>query len=96
MARVVKRHERSLFGNHLSQGQISCRLSLPAAPGTRKSQKNFQSRRGVLVDYNKAGNPIGLEITAPKQVARETIKQVFADLNLPPITEKELAPLRAV
>jgi hypothetical protein len=41
------------------------------------------------------GQPIGLEITAPGRVSTATINRVLADLGLSPLSDADLAPLRA-
>ncbi len=71
---------------------VAAYLYLPRKP-REKVKKTSKLAEGILVDYGKAGRPIGIEITAPKHFSREAIDQVIADLKLPPITNEELAPL---
>lgn len=73
---------------------VAAYLYLPRAP-REKVKKTSKAAEGILIDYGKKGQPIGVEITAPKQVSWEALNQVVTSLNLPAITEEELAPLRA-
>ena len=57
-------------------------LYFPRAPGV-KSAKTEDFGSGLLVDYQADGSPIGLEITAPKQVTLDRINAVLGRLNLP-------------
>lgn len=50
---------------------------------------------GVLADLDSAGKAIGLEITAPGQVAVEQVNEALRQLGFEPIAPEELAPLRA-
>lgn len=74
---------------------IAAYLYLPARLA-RKSKKTSRTADGILVDYNKAGKPIGVEIIAPEQASWQMSNQVVVGLNLPPVSEAELTPLRAV
>lgn len=58
-----------------------------------KSQRTEKAGEGVLIDYGKTGRPIGIEITAPKQIRLEAINSILARLNIPPLQEEEFAPL---
>lgn len=50
---------------------------------------------GLVVDLNRAGRPIGIEITAPGKVTLEQINDVLKRFNLPLATRADLAPLAA-
>ena len=73
---------------------VAAYLYLPRQP-REKVKRTSKAAEGVLVDYNKAGKPIGVEITAPQHVSWEVINQIILGLNLPPVSKEELAPLRA-
>jgi uncharacterized protein YuzE len=73
---------------------VAAYLYLPRQP-REKVKKTTQAAEGILVDYGKGGRPIGIEITAPRQISRQDINQVIAKLNLPPFADEELAPLLA-
>jgi len=69
-------------------------LYLPRRPG----EKSFRSRKaapGLVIDFNRSGKPIGVEITAPDKVTATILNRVLRDLGVAPIKRLDLAPLRA-
>jgi hypothetical protein len=73
---------------------VAAYLYLPRCTGVQ-SFRTEEARPGVLVDYAATGEPIGLEITAPGQVAAEEINAVLEKLGLATMGPEELAPLKA-
>lgn len=73
---------------------LAAYLYLPRASG-EKSARTVVAAEGVLVDYSPSGAPIGLEITAPRQVTLEEINRVLEHLAQPAIGPEEIAPLKA-
>ena len=71
---------------------VAAYLYLPREP-REKVKKTTKATEGILIDYGKGGRPIGIEITAPQQTSRQALRQVIAELNLPPFADEELAPL---
>jgi len=68
---------------------------LPRRPG----QKSYQSREaatGLIVDYARNGQPIGIEITAPCVVTLPAINRVLKELGFPPLKRAELRGRRSV
>jgi hypothetical protein len=64
----------------------------------RPGQRSYRSRRlapGLVVDYSRNGEPLGIEITSPRTVTLAAINRVLRKLELPPITRDEIRPLRA-
>ena len=64
----------------------------------RHSQKSYKTRRsepGMIVDYDRSGQPIGIEITAPTKVTVTSLNRVLRDLGFSPIRREDLAPLQA-
>ncbi len=59
-----------------------------------RSVRTEKVRRGLLVDYEAEGHPIGLEITAPTQVTSDQINEVLKELHIPLLDPEELAPLQ--
>jgi len=45
---------------------------------------------GLLVDYAKDGTPLGIEITAPSQVALPVINKLLKELDEEPATKDEI------
>ena len=61
-------------------------------------QKSFRTEKlscGMLVDYNRAGRAIGLEITAPAEISLALVNRILRRLGEQPLQKKELAPLLA-
>lgn len=69
-------------------------LYLPRKTGD-KSYRTSKAEPGMVVDFNKSGKAIGIEITAPNKVTVVDINRVLRDIGLPSITEEDLAPLQA-
>ena len=68
-------------------------LYLPRPIGT-KSVKTECAGQGMRVDYDSAGNAIGVELTAPSQVTWDQIGQLLTRLGQTPLSIDEWAPLR--
>ena len=67
---------------------------LPRNPG----QKSVRTRRvepGMVIDYATNEQAIGIELTAPTQVSLDQFNSILRELGQPPITQRDLAPLRA-
>ncbi len=60
-----------------------------------KSVRTEQAAPGLLIDFAAGGRPIGLEITAPGKVSSRMINRALTDLGLPPLSDADLAPLKA-
>jgi hypothetical protein len=73
---------------------LAAYLYLPRE-GNEKSARTEQAAPGLLVDFASGGLPIGLEITAPGKVSVATINRVLTDLGLSPMSDADLAPLKA-
>ncbi len=64
----------------------------------RTGQKYGRSRgagAGLVVDYARDGDPIGIEITDPTHVTRAAINRLLRNLGFDPLTARDLRPLRA-
>jgi uncharacterized protein YuzE len=81
---VTYRHGRAL----------AAYLYLPRLPGD-KSYRTSQADPGLVIDFNRGGDPIGIEITAPTKLTVAALNGVLSTLGLPPVESSELAPLRA-
>lgn len=73
---------------------IAAYYYLPRRPGER-SFRTVRVEAGMIIDYGKGGNPIGIEITAPSKLSLGAINRVLKELGLPAVTRTDLAPLRA-
>ena len=69
-------------------------LYLEREPG-EKSCRTRRVEPGMVIDFNAAGRAIGIELTAPGLVSLPVLNQVLADLGISPMTQADLAPLKA-
>lgn len=64
----------------------------------RPGQKSYRARRaapGMIIDYSRGGQPVGIEITAPSKISLAAINRVLRTLGFGPIKRADLAPLLA-
>ncbi len=73
---------------------LAAYLYLPRQNGI-KSARSEPMGAGMLVDYSAAGDPIGIEITDPRQASLEQINGFLTQIGLKMIKPDDLAPLRA-
>lgn len=73
---------------------IAAYLYLPRRPG-EKSYRTSRADPGLVIDLNRRGKPIGIEITAPGKASVSALNRVLRDLGLPPVKRADLAPLWA-
>ncbi len=67
---------------------------LPRRPG----EKSYRTRRvepGMVVDFNRSGRPIGIEITAPGRLTLAALNRALRELGFAAVQRADLAPLRA-
>jgi len=87
--------ERSLQVTYRKGRALAAYLHLSHQTG-EKTSKTVASPDGLLiVDYGAAGQPVGVEITAPQAVTLERLNQLLADLGEVPLTDHEYKPVRA-
>ena len=86
--------ERYLEVTYRKGRPIAAYLYLPRQVGA-KSSRTESVGPGTLVDYDEAGEPIGIELTAPLTVGVAQINAVLDKLGLQKVSDEELAPLRA-
>ncbi|MCA1791617.1 MAG: hypothetical protein LC667_17725 [Thioalkalivibrio sp.] len=87
---------------HQSYLEVTFRRGKPIAGyyylPRRAGQKSYRTERlnaGLLVDYNRSGRPIGIEITAPGELSLTALNRVLRHLGQDPIRRAEIAPLLA-
>jgi len=73
---------------------LAAYLYLPRRP-TDKSHRSERAEPGLVIDFNRGGKPIGIEITAPGKLSASALNRVLRRLGLPAVTRADLAPLRA-
>jgi uncharacterized protein YuzE len=81
---VTFRHGRSL----------AAYLYLPRRPGER-SYRTTRVEPGLVIDFNRSGRPIGIEITAPSRLSLAALNRALRELGLPALKRADLAPLCA-
>ena len=87
--------ERSLQVTYRNGCAFAAYLHL-SHPTGEKSAKTVASQDGLLVvDYGAAGQPLGVEITAPQAVPLERLNQLLVDLGEAPLSERDYQPVRA-
>lgn len=69
-------------------------LHLPRKPG-EPSVRSQHAAVGLVVDFDRHGRPIGIELTAPEEVTLAALNEVLHDLGLPALAAADLEPLRA-
>lgn len=60
-----------------------------------KSYRTAKAEPGMLIDYEKGGRAIGIEITAPGKVTVSDLNRVLLEIGAPEISGDDLAPLKA-
>ncbi len=73
---------------------LAAYLYLPRKPGERSARTQVAAP-GLVVDFNRAGKPIGVEITDPEIVSLAALNRVLKKLGIPTVKRAEFAPLRA-
>jgi len=48
-----------------------------------------------VIDFNRRGKPIGIEITAPAKLSAAALNRVLRRFGCPSVTSADLAPLSA-
>jgi hypothetical protein len=62
----------------------------------RSDQRSVRTRRvdpGLVIDFTADGQPIGIEITAPRKVSLAGLNLVLRKLCQAPASEADLAPV---
>ena len=67
---------------------------LPRRPG-QKSHRTRRVEPGLVIDFARDGQPIGVEITAPSRLSLAALNRVMRELGAPPVTRNDLAPVLA-
>jgi hypothetical protein len=67
---------------------------LPRRPG-EKSVRTLLIELGLVIDFNRTGKPIGIEITAPEKITLPLFNRALKHLGLPAVKRVEFAPLKA-
>ncbi|QQO53575.1 MAG: DUF2283 domain-containing protein [Thiohalocapsa sp. PB-PSB1] len=60
-----------------------------------KSVRTTKAEPGMIIDYEKNGRAIGIEIAAPTIVTVSDLNRVLTEIGAHPISQDDLAPLKA-
>src|SRR6266542_692383 len=69
-------------------------LTLPHRVGL-KAYRTRQMEPEILVDFDRTGNPLGIELLDPPRATWTKLNRVLKKLNMPPLKREWLRPLRA-
>ena len=67
---------------------------LPGGAG-RKSHRCEVAEAGLVIDFARNGDPIGIEITSPSLLTLAALNRVLKRLGFAPLKRNAIAPLRA-
>lgn len=87
--------ERSLQVTYRKGRAFAAYLHLSHTTGERSARTVASADGLLIVDYNTAGQAVGIEITAPGAVTLERLNQLLADLGQGPLADHEYGPVRA-
>ena len=73
---------------------IAAYYYLPRQPRD-KSYRTKRIEPGLVIDFNRGGKPIGIEITAPGKISLTVFNRVLKELGLPVVKRGDLAPVIA-
>ncbi len=73
---------------------LAAYLYLPRQSRER-SFRTSKADPGLIIDFNRGGKPIGIEITIPAKLTVAALNKVLHNLGVPPVKRSDLAPLRA-
>jgi hypothetical protein len=87
-------HERYLEITFRRGEPIAAYLYLPRHEN-EKSCRVEKMGHDMIVDLSAEGRPLGIEILSPQTVSPALINEILAKYAMPPLGEKEAAPLAA-
>jgi len=73
---------------------LAAYLYLPRPTGAR-AVRTSDAGRGVKIDYDASGTPIGIEITAPSAVTAAYLSAILSSIGVGQLVPGEWAPLAA-
>jgi len=61
----------------------------------QRSHRSVRVEPGLVIDFARDGQPLGIEITAPSRLSVAALNRVLKRLGQVSVTRADLAPLRA-
>jgi hypothetical protein len=74
---------------------VAAYLYLGGGMAGEKSHRTARMKPGLIVDFNRKGDPIGIEITAPGKITVGALNATLRALGMPRMRKADLAPLVA-
>jgi hypothetical protein len=87
--------ERSLQVTYRKGRPFAAYLHLAHATGQRSARTVPSSDGLLIVDYSANGQPVGVEITAPRAVSLDRLNELLTELGEPPLSERDYLPVLA-
>jgi hypothetical protein len=95
MSHIRLGDDELIFGGHVSPWPLPAAYLCLPRQSVEKSHRTAKAAPGLVIDFNRRGNPIGIEIMAPIELSAATMNRVLRRLGFLPVTRAELAPIRA-
>jgi len=77
------------------KGRVLAAYYHVVASANRRAARTRKVAPGLVVDYGRDGEALGVEITSPSVVTLTALNRVLRSLGLDPLKADEFKPLRA-
>lgn len=88
-------NERSIQVTYRKGRPLAAYLHLVQGPGKRSARTSASTDGLLVVDFDTAGRPLGIEITAPGSVTLDRLNALLESLGQPPLSKEDFKPVRA-
>ena len=82
-------HESYLEVTYRQGRPLAAYLYLPRRPG-KKSYRTKRAEPGLVIDFARGGQPIGIEITDPSRITAAVLNRLLRELGVPPLPRLNL------
>lgn len=80
--------------NYRAGKSYAAYLTLPHAVGV-KSHRQREMSPGIIVDFDRLGRPLGIEMLEPRRVTWTKLNRIMDKLEMPRLPREWVRPLRA-
>ena len=87
--------ERSLQVTYRKGRPLAAYLHLAHGTGKRSARTEPSADGLLVVDFDRTGRPLGVEITAPGAVTLARLNALLESLGQPPLSKEDFKPVRA-
>ena len=87
--------ERSLQVTYRKGRPLAAYLHLVHGAGKRSARTEASADGLLVVDFDAAGKPLGVEITAPGAITLARLNALLARLGQPPLSREDFRPVKA-